>query len=186
MCAARAANLRHGQRPETSNDVSPIKISQAAKAANLRNGQCRASSNDEGATRAQAAKAANLKREDTLRQNATDSSNDGSVTRAQAAKMMNVGTGRRAMAAGRIANLEQGGDRGNQHTGGKTPNDGLPVSVSQAAKLMNVGTASVDRASRAIREGAPCSGRCRRNATAGSWMERVEQSGDRRTVCGEP
>jgi hypothetical protein len=50
----------------------------------------------------------------------------------------------RAMVAAKVANGTWGGDRGNQHTGGKPSIDDLPL--GKAAKLFNVSPKSVERA----------------------------------------
>lgn len=50
----------------------------------------------------------------------------------------------RAMIAAQLAAMSRGGDRGNQHTGGKPSIGGMPA--EQAAELLNVGTRSVERA----------------------------------------
>lgn len=71
--------------------------------------------------------------------------------------------GQRADIAARIANIQRGGDRGNQHTGGKPPIGGLAdgedetqlVGVERAAELMNVSVRSVERARGIIRRGVP-------------------------------
>lgn len=65
----------------------------------------------------------------------------------------------RAPVAAKWAKLRHGGDRGNQHTGGKPPIGGLPQSDSKtrkdAADLLNVGVRSVDRAKKIQRDGGP-------------------------------
>jgi hypothetical protein len=63
----------------------------------------------------------------------------------------------RAMVAAEWAGLKQGGDRGNQHTGGKSPIGGLAnqsatATRNEAAKLLNVGTSSIDRAKKVKKE----------------------------------
>lgn len=57
------------------------------------------------------------------------------------------------MVAARLANLGRGGDRGNQHTGGKASIEALPEAISepQAAEMLNVGRSSVQRAKRVLR-----------------------------------
>lgn len=51
----------------------------------------------------------------------------------------------RGMLAGRLAQVPHGGDRGNQHTGGKwqETNSSLGSAVTEAAELLNVGTTTV-------------------------------------------
>jgi ParB-like chromosome segregation protein Spo0J len=66
----------------------------------------------------------------------------------------------RAMVAAKWAGLKQGGDRGNQHTGGKSPIGGLAnpsatATRDEAAALLNVGTSSIDRAKQIIKHGTP-------------------------------
>ena len=58
----------------------------------------------------------------------------------------------RGLVAARLARLTHGGDRGNQHTGGKRPIDHLPT-IEQAAKLLSVGEKTVRRG-RAVIDGA--------------------------------
>lgn len=60
----------------------------------------------------------------------------------------------RAIIAGRLAKLNWGGDRGNQHTGGKVPIGTLP-NLEQAADMLNVGRRSVARAKQVLDAGAP-------------------------------
>jgi hypothetical protein len=80
--------------------------------------------------------------------------------------------------AARIANIKRGGDRGNQHTGGKVPIGPLPdggdepghVGIARAAELMNVSERSAGIPVRCCgartRLGRPCirkalaNGRC--------------------------
>lgn len=65
----------------------------------------------------------------------------------------------RVLAAARIAQIPQGGDRGNQHTGGKSASanmpPGLPGAVTrhEAAEMMGVTTAQVDRAKVVVAKG---------------------------------
>jgi hypothetical protein len=61
----------------------------------------------------------------------------------------------RAMVAAKIANLRKGGDRGNQHTGGKGPTGPLATSVSDAASQLQVGERSVKRGRVVLEHGAP-------------------------------
>jgi hypothetical protein len=82
--------------------------------------------------------------------------------------------GQRAAVAAKIANMRQGSDHGNQHTGGKRPigrlPDEPPVSNVQAAKMKNVSERSagipVKRCGARTRLGRPCirkalsNGRC--------------------------
>lgn len=62
----------------------------------------------------------------------------------------------RAMVAAKWAKLKHGGERGNQHTGGKSPIGDLANQQTEtktrdeAAKLLNVGTSSIDRAKKVI------------------------------------
>jgi hypothetical protein len=57
------------------------------------------------------------------------------------------------MVAGKLATLPRGGDRGNQHTGGKGSIDTLPT-IDDAASLLSVGRASVARAKQVIEHGS--------------------------------
>ena len=59
------------------------------------------------------------------------------------------------MVAARIADLSHGGDRGNQHTGGKGSIDPLAKTKQEAADLLKVGTATVKRARAVITKGTP-------------------------------
>jgi N6-adenosine-specific RNA methylase IME4 len=59
-------------------------------------------------------------------------------------KRRHLNESQRAMIAARVANIQRGGDRGNQHTGGKPSIEGLPVAA--AAELLNVSRPSVERA----------------------------------------
>ncbi len=59
----------------------------------------------------------------------------------------------RSMVAGKLATLPRGGDRGNQHTGGKGSIDTLPT-IDDAASLLSVGRASVARAKQVIEHGS--------------------------------
>ena len=54
----------------------------------------------------------------------------------------------RSMVADKIATMKRGGDRGNQHTGGKMQICSLPdgVSRAQAAEMLNIGERSVGKA----------------------------------------
>lgn len=61
----------------------------------------------------------------------------------------------RAMVAGRLANLPHGGDRGNQYSGGKTPNGDLPPSRAAVKKLLGVSEGSLHRARVINRDGSP-------------------------------
>jgi hypothetical protein len=49
----------------------------------------------------------------------------------------------RAMVAAKLATITRGGDRGNQHTGGKVQICTLPPSMEQAAEMLSVGRRSV-------------------------------------------
>ncbi len=55
------------------------------------------------------------------------------------------------MVAAKIAGLQRGGDRGNQHTGGKEPIGSLPQ--DEAADLLNVSAKSVQRAKKVQESG---------------------------------
>jgi hypothetical protein len=65
----------------------------------------------------------------------------------------------RAMVTAKIANMKHGGDRGNQHTGGKAPIGALAgeavVSLKEAAEMMNVGERSANRARIVRAHGVP-------------------------------
>ncbi len=57
----------------------------------------------------------------------------------------------RAMVAAKIATMQKGGDRGNQHTGGKASIDALPQ--SEVAEMLNVSRESVQRATTVVKSG---------------------------------
>jgi hypothetical protein len=57
----------------------------------------------------------------------------------------------RAMVAAKIATMQKGGDRGNQHTGGKASIDALPQ--SEVAEILNVSRESVQRATKVVKSG---------------------------------
>lgn len=61
----------------------------------------------------------------------------------------------RAIVAAKIANLPHGGNRGNQHTGGKVPDGPLATSAKAAAEMLNVGERSVKRARAVLRNAEP-------------------------------
>lgn len=65
----------------------------------------------------------------------------------------NLSESQRSMLAARLADLVPGGDRGNQHTGGKPPIGGLKQ--EDAGKLFNVGERSVSRAKAVLKTGSP-------------------------------
>lgn len=77
----------------------------------------------------------------------------------------------RAMVAAKLATLGRGGDRGNQHTGGKAPIGALPE--HEAAARLNVGERSVQRARAVLERGswAPVLAppRARAGWRAGAW-----------------
>ena len=55
------------------------------------------------------------------------------------------------MVAAKIANFQKGGDRGNQHTGGKVPIGTLPQ--AKAAEMLSVSEPTVKRAAKVIKHG---------------------------------
>jgi hypothetical protein len=55
------------------------------------------------------------------------------------------------MVAAKIANFQKGGDRGNQHTGGKVPIGTLPP--AKAAEMLSVSERTVKRAAKVIKHG---------------------------------
>jgi hypothetical protein len=59
----------------------------------------------------------------------------------------------RAMIAAKLVNVQHGGDRGNQYTGGKTPIGVL--AKDDAVTLCNVSEGSINRAQRVRRDGPP-------------------------------
>lgn len=61
----------------------------------------------------------------------------------------------RSMVAAKIANLQRGGDRGNQHTGGKVSSETLPVTQTDAATKLNVSRPSVLRARKVLAGAVP-------------------------------
>lgn len=68
----------------------------------------------------------------------------------------------RALGAGRLANLPRGGDRGNQHTGGKVATETLPesadqppVSLEEAAKIFGVSSGSAKRGRAIVKNADP-------------------------------
>lgn len=64
----------------------------------------------------------------------------------------NLNEAQRAMLAGLLATIARGGDRGNQHTGGKVP---IGTSADEAATAFNVGVRSVRRARKVHEKGVP-------------------------------
>ena len=55
------------------------------------------------------------------------------------------------MVAAKLATMQKGGDRGNQHTGGKASIDALPQ--SEVAEMLNVSRPSVQRATKVVKSG---------------------------------
>ena len=60
----------------------------------------------------------------------------------------------RAMVGARMANLRQGGERGNQHTGGKKPTGHLPaITIQRAAELSGSSAKNIQRAKPIVQSG---------------------------------
>ena len=91
------------------------------------------------------------------------------------------------MLAGMIADIERGGDRGNQYTGGKVP---IGTLASSSVEAFNVSTRSVKRA-RAVREhGIPELTRLvtagKASVSAAAEVARLPQERQREIVAGGP
>ena len=62
----------------------------------------------------------------------------------------------RAMVGARMANLRQGGERGNQYTGGKKPTGDLPaITIERAAELSGSSKKNIQRAKPIVQSGIP-------------------------------
>ena len=68
-------------------------------------------------------------------------------------KRRHLNESQRGMIAAELVDMPRGGDRGNQHTGGKPPIGGLPT--DRAAELLTIGPRTVERAKQILRECSP-------------------------------